>query len=73
MGDYIYNTTMYYSYYMGWDMQNSNFEDNRYVRDVFVAFVKDLYKYAKQPFSIELSDKGNLYSSLGIRANYSAS
>lgn len=54
-------------------MQNSNFEDNIYVRDVFVAFVKDLYKYAKQPFSIELSDKGNLYSSLGIRANYSAS
>ncbi len=73
MGKYVYNTTMYYTYYMGWDMQNSNFADSTYLRDVFVAFVKDLYKTAKQPFSIELVDKGNLFPSLGIKSNYSAS
>lgn len=61
MGDYVYNTTQYYSYFMGWDMQNSNFGDNSYLQNVFIAFVRDFYKLAKQPFSIELVDRGNLF------------
>lgn len=61
MGDYVYNTTQYYSYFMGWDMQNSNFADNSYLQNVFIAFIRDFYKLAKQPFSIELVDRGNLF------------
>lgn len=61
MGDFIYNTTMYYAFNIGWDQTNATFDTN-YVSEGFIPFVTELSKMAKQPFNIELADQANLYS-----------
>jgi hypothetical protein len=72
LGHYIYNTTMYYAFNLGWDMQNSNFSNTNYIQSVFKSFLNKLSNLAGQPFNMELVDKGNLYTAMGIKNNYTA-
>lgn len=62
---------MYYAFNIGWDQTNISFTTD-YVNNIYIPFIKALYKTAKQPYNIELVDRGNLYQELGIRSNYSA-
>jgi hypothetical protein len=69
LGNFIYNTSMYYAFNLGWDQTNVSFTAN-YANNALLPFIRALYKTAKQPFNIELADRGNLYGQMGVRSNY---
>jgi hypothetical protein len=62
---YLLNNTNDYGASLGWDMQGANFSNTDYLRN-FVNFVVGIYNQSKQPFNIELVDRGDKLS------NYSA-
>lgn len=52
MGKYVWDTTMYYAFTIGWDMQAANFSNSDYIIGSFKKFVFDLYNRAGQPINI---------------------
>jgi len=71
IGGYIYNVTNSYSMTLGWNMQNSNFSDNLYMRN-FSRWYMDIYTNSSyQIWNVELVDKVDQFGALDILQNYS--
>ena len=72
MGSFFWDTCNYFGSSVGWDMQLANFSSTDYIREVFYPFMVELRIASRQPFNVELVDRGDRFAELGVRANYSA-